>query len=44
MGEADNKSWRAKVLKHLTKIDKKKLIKEAKKERLIAKRHFKSAG
>ena len=40
MGEADNKSWRSKVLKHLTKIEKKKLIKEAKQERTIAKKHF----
>lgn len=44
MGEADNKTWRSKVLKHLNKIEKKKLIKDAKNERIIAKRHFKSAG
>ena len=42
--EADSKSWRAKVLKHLNKTEKRKLLKEAKKERLTAKKHFESAG
>lgn len=44
MGEADSKSFRAKVIKHLNKFDKKKLIKEAKQERVIAKKHFVNAG
>jgi protein-arginine kinase activator protein McsA len=32
------------MFKNITKIDKKRMIKEAKKERLIAKKHFENAG
>lgn len=44
MSEADSKAWRAKVFKNITKVDKRRLIKEAKKERLVAKKHFENAG
>ncbi|CDW72543.1 lupus brain antigen [Stylonychia lemnae] len=44
LAEAENKSWRAKVIKHLAKFDKRRLQKEAKRERIIAKRHFLTAG
>lgn len=43
-GEADSMSWRAKEIKQISKTEKRKLMKEAKKERLLAKRHFESAG
>ena len=43
-GEADSMVWRSKVIKHLTKVEKKKLLKEAKKERMVAKRHFERSG
>ena len=44
LSEADSKNWRAKVMKHLPKNEKKKLLKEAKKERTLAKKHFERSG
>lgn len=44
MGEADSKNWRAKVMTHLIKIDKKKLLREAKRIRIQAQEHFRKAG
>ena len=44
MSDADSSTWRAKVIKHLSKTEKRKLLKEAKKERIIAKKHFEVSG
>ena len=44
MSEAESKAWRAKVFKNITKVEKRRLIKESKKEKLVAKKHFEKAG
>lgn len=44
MSEAESKAWRAKVFKNITKVEKRRLIKESKKEKLVAKKHFENAG
>ncbi len=44
MSEAESKAWRAKVFKNITKVDKRRLLKESKKEKQNAKKHFENAG
>ena len=42
--EADSNTWRAKTIKYLTKQEKKRLLKEAKRIRTQAFTHFQAAG
>jgi 5'-deoxynucleotidase YfbR-like HD superfamily hydrolase len=44
ISEADSCTWKAQVTKQITKIEKKKLIKDAKKYRAVGKKHFENAG
>ena len=44
LSEAESKAWRAKVFRNISKVERRRLAKEAKKERVAAKKHFESAG
>lgn len=44
ISEADSCTWKAQVTKQMSKIEKRKLLKDAKKERTIGKKHFENAG
>lgn len=44
MSDADSDTWRAKVFKNITKQEKRRLLKEAKKLRNTAKKHYEHAG
>ena len=44
MSDAESSIWKAKVYKHISKTEKRKLLKESKKEKAVAKKHFETAG
>lgn len=44
IGDAESDQWRAKVFQNITKTEKRRLIKESKKQKGIAKKHFETAG
>ena len=44
MSDADSDTWRAQVFKNITKTEKRRLLKEAKKQKTLAKKHYETAG
>jgi len=44
ISEADSNVWKAQVIVSMQKPEKRRLLKEAKKERLVGKKHFENAG
>jgi hypothetical protein len=44
MSDADSDTWRAQVFKNITKQEKRRLLKEAKKLRSTSKKHYEQAG